>query len=146
VLATQLLDPYIRSAGARPAELMVWPASDNQVAFDAVRASYQEAARVVNGLFLPAGESWRAAWAVDPTLQLYGPDGFHPSELGTFLAALVVYEGITGRDVRSLPPLAFAAGHQLDTPPGIVQLMQRAAHETVTRFPSSGQGSSLQLR
>jgi hypothetical protein len=146
VLATQLLDPYIRGAGARPAELMVWPAADNPTAFDAVRGSYQEAAQAVNGLFLPAGEAWRAAWALYPMLALYGSDGFHPSEVGTYLTALVVLEGITGRDVESLPPFAFAAGRQLDTPPGVVRLMQRAAHETVARFPSPAQGSSVRLR
>jgi hypothetical protein len=146
VLATQLLDPYIRAAGARPAELMVWPAADNQLAFDAVRDSYQEAAQAVNGLFLPAGEAWRAAWVLYPMLQLYASDGFHPSELGTYLTALVVLEGITGRDVQSLPPFAVANGHQLDTPPGVVRLMQRAAHETVARFPSQAQGSPLPHR
>jgi hypothetical protein len=146
VLATQLLDPYIRAAGARTAELMVWPDATNQAAFDAVRISYQEAAQAVDGLFLPGGEAWRAAWALYPMLQLYSSDGFHPSELGTYLTALVVLEGITGRDVQSLPPFAIAAGHQLDTPPGVVRLMQRAAHETVVRFSSPTQGSALQLR
>ena len=134
ILATELLDPYIRAAGGRTAELMVWPEADNLAAFDAVRGSYQEAARLVDGLFLPAGEAWRAAWASYSLLELYGSDGFHPSELGTYLTALVVYEGITGRDAQSLPPFATAAGHQLDTPPGVVRLMQRAAHETVVRF------------
>ena len=51
-----------------------------------------------------------------------GPDGFHPSELSTFLAALAVYEGITGRDAQTLPPSALAAG---------------AAHETVARFAAT---------
>ncbi|MFL5403137.1 MAG: hypothetical protein ACJ8BF_10015 [Gemmatimonadales bacterium] len=137
ILATQLLDPDIRASGARTAELMVWPAADNISAFDAVRGSYQAAAQVVDGLFLPAGEAWRATWAVDPTIRLYGPDGYHPSEVGTYLAALVVYEGITGHDAQSLPPNAMAAGHPLDTPPGVVRLLQRAAHETVRRFAAA---------
>jgi hypothetical protein len=134
ILGTQLLSSDIRAVGARPAELMVWPTEDNPAAFDAVRDSYQQAALAVDGLFLPAGEAWRAAWAVDPTLSLYGSDGFHPSELGTYLSALVVYEGITGHDARELPPEAFAAGHPLGVPVGVVQLLQRAAHETVARF------------
>ena len=137
ILATKQLDPYIRSAGARTAELMVWPSADNLAAFEAVRSSYQEAAQAVDALFLPAGEAWRTAWALDPALQLYGSDGYHPAELGTYLTALVVYEGITGRDAQSLSPFAAAAGHRLDTPPGRVRLLQRAAHETVSRFASS---------
>jgi hypothetical protein len=136
ILATRLLDPEVRAAGGRIAALMVWPAKDDIGSFDQVRLSYQEAARVVDGLFLPGGEAWRAAWALDPSVALYGPDGFHPSELGTFLASLVVYEAITGRDVRTLPPSALAAGHSLNVSAGTVRLLQRAAHETVVRYPS----------
>ncbi|HVX88834.1 MAG TPA: hypothetical protein VG940_07910, partial [Gemmatimonadales bacterium] len=40
---------------------------------------------------------WINAWAKDPDLALYGPDNFHPSPLGTYLAALAVYSGLTGR-------------------------------------------------
>ena len=35
--------------------------------------------------------------AKDPDFALYGPDNFHPSPLGTYLAALTVYSGLTGR-------------------------------------------------
>ena len=42
-----------------------------------------------------------------PAPSLYGADGFHPSPAGPFLAALVVYERITGRDPRTLPAQAF---------------------------------------
>jgi hypothetical protein len=137
ILASELLDAEIQEAGGRTAELMVWPARDNIASFDQVRVSYQEAARAVDGLFLPAGEAWRTAWATDPSLPLYGDDGFHPSELGTFLAALVVYEGITGRDAQTLPPNALAAGHSLNLSAGTVRLLQRAAHETVARFTTA---------
>jgi hypothetical protein len=65
---------------------------------------------------------------------LYGPDGFHPSELGTYLTALVVYEGITGRDVTTLPARITVGGKRLQIPTATVRLLQRAAHETVTRF------------
>ena len=41
-------------------------------------------------LVLPVGEAWRSAWRIDPNIALYGPDGFHPSLMGTYLAALVV--------------------------------------------------------
>lgn len=134
ILATRLLDADIRAAGGRTAALMVWPARENIAAFDQVLLSYQEAARAVDGVFLPAGEAWRTAWKTDPLLALYGADGFHPSELGTFLAALVVYEGITGHDARTLPSTATAAGHQLNVSAGTVHLLQHAAHETVAGF------------
>jgi hypothetical protein len=45
---------------------------------------------------MPAGEAWRAAWRRDPELPLYDRDGFHPSRLGSCLAALAVYQAIAG--------------------------------------------------
>ncbi|HEY8197475.1 MAG TPA: hypothetical protein VIG04_10875 [Gemmatimonadales bacterium] len=134
VLATRLLDPYVKAAGGRSALLMVWPESARFEFFDEVRASYQLAAQEVAGLFLPAGEAWLGAWALDPQLQLYGPDGYHPSELGTYLAALVVFEGITGHDARSLPGEAVVGGHAISLPESRVRLLQRAAHEAVVQF------------
>ena len=76
---------------------MVWPQASRKFDFDAVYAHYKEAADVNDGQFLPAGEGWLHAWAATPSLALYGSDGFHPSPLGTYLAALVVYGGVTGR-------------------------------------------------
>ena len=46
---------------------------------------------------IPAGLAWQSAWSRSPSLPLYGPDGFHPSPLGTYLAALVVTAGLTGK-------------------------------------------------
>ena len=134
ILAARMLDPEIRRAGARSALLMVWPESARFTVFDDVRDSYLLAAQEVGGVFLPVGEAWRAAWALDPELALYGSDGYHPSPLGTYVAALVVYEGITGHDARLLPDEAVVAGARLSLPPSTVQLLQQAAHETVLRF------------
>jgi hypothetical protein len=136
VLAAQELDPDIRAAGAQTALLMIWPPAGDLEAFDAVRISYQQAAQAVRGLFLPAGEAWRAALATNGDLPLYGLDGFHPAELGTYLAALVVYEAITGHDARSLPAVAAVAAHPLTTPATTVRSLQRVAHETVVQFAS----------
>ncbi len=40
---------------------------------------------------------------MDPEIELYGPDAFHPSALGSYLAAVVMYEQLSGRDPRALP-------------------------------------------
>ena len=49
------------------------------------------------------GEAWRAAWRRDPGLELFGTDGFHPTELGSYLVALVMYQQLTGRSPEGLP-------------------------------------------
>lgn len=85
------LAPVIRAAGGEPALLMVWPEASRPLAFDAVRDAYRNAALAVDGLFVPAGEAWRAAWARDPEIATYGGDGFHPSVIGSMAAALTVF-------------------------------------------------------
>jgi hypothetical protein len=124
--------PLIRAADATPALYMVWPSLARAADFPAVRTSYANAAIAVNGLFLPAGQAWLKAWAKDPALQLYAGDGFHPSLLGTLLAAYTIYEGITGTSVVGLP----GPSH---IPVATLKMLQDAAHEAVAEAKAGSQ-------
>lgn len=93
----------VRRSGARTAVYMVWPSLGRFADFDGVVDSYRTAAREADAILLPAGEAWRVAWRNSQQLALYGPDGFHPSPVGSYLAALVIYQGLTGKDPRELP-------------------------------------------
>lgn len=104
ILWTRMFDPYIRAAGARPALYMVWPDSSHLNLMSSVHDSFAMAADAVNGLFLPAGDAWTIAWESSPGIALYGPDNFHPSILGSTLAALVITERLVGVDVRTMKP------------------------------------------
>jgi len=90
-------DRLIRDAGARTAVYMVWPSADRGGDFDGVSRSYRSAAAEAGAVVLPAGDAWRAAWQRDPSLALYGPDRFHPSPLGSELAAVVIVQALVGR-------------------------------------------------
>lgn len=92
-----------RDAGARVGLYMVWPANARRYDFEGVSESYAMAAASADGLLFPVGDAWRAASCHDPDLALYGPDAFHPSPAATYLAALVIYERLTGSDPRGLP-------------------------------------------
>lgn len=100
---TGLFDAEIRAVGAETGVYMVWPSTARSFDFDGVSDSYATAAAQVGGVLFPAGEAWRTAWESDPDLALYGPDGFHPSTLGSFLAALTIYQRITGAAERDVP-------------------------------------------
>ena len=113
----------IRRAGARPAFFMVWPASGRIGDLPAVIDSYRAAADDVDAVLLPAGDAWRRMWERDRTIRLYGPDGFHPSGLGTYLAALVMFRQFTGRSVVGLPS-PFSSFDPL-----VVRAMQEVADE-----------------
>lgn len=104
--------------GTCAAMYMVWPALINFDSFDAVRDHYAEAADSIDGLFLPAGEAWRGVWALDASYALYGPDNFHPSPLGTYVAALTIYSGLVGRspvgNSASIPGVTLTAQQKHD--------------------------------
>jgi hypothetical protein len=95
----------IRAAGGRPAFYTVWPESRRRSAFDAVISSYRAAAQETGGLLLPAGAAWQGVLRTNPRIALYGPDGFHPTRTGTYLAAVTIAAGITGRSPVGLPRL-----------------------------------------
>jgi hypothetical protein len=99
-------DGLVRESGGRSALYMVWPDLTRIEWFDRVRDSYALAARDVDGWFLPAGETLRAAWQVQPNLALLGGDVFHPTLAGTYAAALTIFAGLSDRsplDVGTQP-------------------------------------------
>lgn len=116
-------DEEIRRAGGRTALYMVWPSLARRGDFPGVSRSYTAAAAAVKGLLLPVGDAWRAAWKADSKLALYGPDGFHPSPAGSYLAALVAYQQIFGEPAPSgaVQPDAQASA----------SVLRQAAHDAV---------------
>ncbi|HWI20602.1 MAG TPA: hypothetical protein VNT81_22760 [Vicinamibacterales bacterium] len=124
---TKRFDEEIRKAGARTALYMVWPSRARRGDFPGVSQSYSAAAASVSGLLLPAGDAWRAAFAENSALPLYGPDGFHPSPAGTYLAALVAYQQVFGE----APPV-------VPVPAGVdasAEALTRAAQTAVAALP-----------
>jgi hypothetical protein len=117
----------IRSRGGRPALYMVWPDVTRLAFFDDVRESYRSAAEAADADLYPVGEAWRAAWREDPSLPLYDDDGYHPSLMGSYLAALTIYHGLTRRTVMGLPAPS-------GIPAEVVPLLQRAAEEATAQF------------
>ena len=133
---TRAFDSLARPVGARLALLMTWPPAGAPELFDPARVSFEEAARAVGGVFLPAGAAWRIAMQTDPQIGLYGADGYHPSGTGTWLTALVIYERLSGRDVRTLPATA-PAGLRIVAPSArTIRLLQQSAHEANRLHPA----------
>jgi hypothetical protein len=132
---TTRFDTVIRKAGGTTALYMVWPESRRRAVFPMVAESYRLAARDVGGLLLPAGEAWLAAWRRKPSLALYGPDGFHPTPAGSYLAALTIYAGLTGGSPVGLPGrLRLRNGVTVAIDAHDVVILQAAAEEA-TRMP-----------
>ena len=126
----------IRSAWGEPALYMVWPSADRLDDFGLVSDSYRMAAAEVDGLLFPVGEAWRAALRLLPSLQLYGADGLHPSVLGSYLAALVMFEGLTGASPIGLPSTLEVPGSavRIEVSPEETAALQAAAVEANAKF------------
>jgi hypothetical protein len=127
----------IRSSGAQPALYMVWPSAARSGDFNRVSESYRLAAEEVKGALLPAGEAWRAAWRRDANLQLYSPDGLHPSQAGSYLAAVVIYEQLYGQSPVGLPSRLQVRSKtipKIEIPQAQAELLQQAAAEANAKF------------
>jgi len=119
-----------RKTGARTALYMVWPSKARARDFDAVSESYGLAARDADGVLIPAGDAWREVWRRDPEITLYGSDDFHPSALGSYVAALTVWRALSGASVVGLPGPSSSWT-------GLLPLLQEAA-DRATAVSGSG--------
>lgn len=121
---TKRFDAEIKKAGARTALYMVWPSRQRSGDAEGVSQSYRAAAKSVDALLLPVGDAWRNAWAVDRDLPLYAADNFHPSGVGTYLAALVVYRHLLGEPAPATPVFGGAFAQ--------ADVLQRVARQGLT--------------
>ncbi len=124
-----------RAAGSPVALLMVWPATDYFGSFDAVRDSYRIAADSAGGRFLGAGEAWRAAWRRDSTLKLYSKDGFHPSPMGSYLAAMVVAGALEAKALGRAPDTLMVSGVPVGVTPAQRATLVASAREALEPTP-----------
>ncbi len=127
----------IRRAGGKPALYMVWPATSRFNDFDRVSESYRLAAEDIDGMLFPAGEAWRAGWRRDAQAAFYSRDGVHPTVLGSYLTALVIYEQLYGTLPASLPKKLIVQSRSVKTielQPEQNELLRAAAHEANQKF------------
>lgn len=116
-----------RAHGTEPALLTVWPEDYRRAAIVDVIANYRIAAKDARARIFPAGDAWFRAWQCNSHLGLYSKDRFHPSRMGTHLAALVVY----GRLFRT--PVDAKALRFPNARPKVQRLLQASAMAALGR-------------
>lgn len=127
----------IRAAGARPAIYMVWPEATRPLAYDSVADNYTAAATAVHGVLYPGIRAWQAAWQRDAGLEFYSPDGLHPTQLGSYVVALMIAGQITGHSIVGLPAsftVGGDSGYEFQLTTDVVQTVQQAAAEAFEDF------------
>jgi hypothetical protein len=135
IIAAMRFAPHVRAAGGRVALFLPWAPQGSPGSLAAATESGTQAARAVGGVAIPIGLAWKLALEADPTLPLYGPDGYHPAPAGSLLAALTIYDRVFGRDVRQIPTAALAL-HLTPTPTTRrLEVLATAAHAAATSLP-----------
>jgi len=117
--------------GAQAVMYGVWPELERESEFPNVTESYRLAAEAIGGLLAPAGEAWQFAWAADSTLPLYSFDDFHPSTMGTYLAAMTVFQRIYNHTPVGVQQAAVVDGRVQSWPLATVRLLQEAAASAI---------------
>lgn len=143
---TALWATTIREGGARPGLYAVWPDDTRLFAFPAVSESYRLAADDVDGLFFPAGDGWLETWKARPDAQLYGPDGFHPSIAGTYVAAVTILSVLADRDATTLSPdLAMLGGGRAPLDSTTAATIRSAVQVVRERARQNGKGTERRV-
>lgn len=102
--AGELLNKLCKKHNTKLGYYMVWPSKQYYFTFDKVIANHTEAAQKNDALLFPVGKYWKEYEAQKPRTSLYGPDQFHPSKTGSFLAALVIFKELfPTEDLEKLP-------------------------------------------
>ena len=78
-----------------------------------------------DAVLLPAGRAWQSVLGAHPEIGLYGPDQFHPTRAGAYLAALVIFGGLADRTTVGLTQHRPIDG----LPDRTVSVLERAADE-----------------
>jgi hypothetical protein len=95
-----------------------------------IKKMYIDAANKNNILVIPVGIAFENAYMEKPKIQLHKHyDGTHPSLLGTYLAAAVVFSSITQVSPKNIEYNYFDAIGDSD-----IEFLQKIAHETVEDF------------
>jgi hypothetical protein len=98
----ETVKPWLKQSGAKVALFMVWPDINRKRFFPQVRQAYANAAKSVDGLFLPAGLALQEVMNKEPGMSLF-TDGFHPTPMGTYLIAMVMTSRLTGMAPDQFP-------------------------------------------
>jgi hypothetical protein len=95
-----------------------------------IKKMYIEAGNKNDALVIPVGIAFENAYSAMPNIELHKPfDGSHPSLLGTYLAACVVFGSITQKSPLDLKYNYFNSVGDLDR-----EFLQKVAHKTIEDF------------
>ena len=148
----RMFDQEIKKAGAKTIFYLTWarkgaPERDQA----ALSYAYMSIARELKGLVAPVGIVWQEVRRENPNVELYIKDNSHPTGVGSYVAASVLYRTIYGTSPIGLPDRI--NGNPVDDDGNVdttkdatlvdlshsdAELIQRTASETYRKMKASG--------
>ncbi len=117
----------VRRHGAEPILFMSWAYADAPEMTEQLADAYVKVGNANNAMVIPAGLAFAKSIAIRPDLNLYVPDKRHPSLMGTYLAANVVYASLFKKS-------PIGNGYTADLDPAVARHLQTVAWDTVKDF------------
>lgn len=96
LLYGQAFAKLIEQSGAKTYLYNTWARKKTPETQDIINAAYEELSMRTGAVRVPIGACWAKARVEKPEMELFHPDGSHPSALGTFMIALGFVKSITG--------------------------------------------------
>jgi hypothetical protein len=98
-----LLHEAIEKNKAQTYLYLTWAREKDPQKQKIITKKYQELAQSTGAIILPVGIAWETAKKLHPDIELYNADGSHPSTLGTYLTACVIFGVLTNSPSLGLP-------------------------------------------
>lgn len=98
-----LLGELAKKQDAKVYLYMTWAREWDPYMIEPIQKEYNKLAQTLEAIIIPVGPAWAKARKLRPDLRLYDPDGSHPSNIGTYLTACVMYATLTGASPAGLP-------------------------------------------
>ncbi|MEO6727037.1 MAG: SGNH/GDSL hydrolase family protein [Blastocatellia bacterium] len=93
----------IKKAGAKTVFYLTWARQDAPQTQAALTNAYLSIAKELHAIIAPVGIAWESALNTKPQLALHIEDKSHPTPMGSYLAACVLYATIYGKSPEGLP-------------------------------------------
>jgi glyoxylase-like metal-dependent hydrolase (beta-lactamase superfamily II) len=99
----RLFVDQVKAAGATPVFFLTWSRRATPELQPRLTSAYEEIAQATGARLAAVGPAWQALRRQRPDLELYAPDGTHPSPTGSYLAAATIWATISGATPVGLP-------------------------------------------
>jgi hypothetical protein len=118
-----------KSNGAKPVVYMTWAEKAFPEHLEQIKSAHIEAAKRTGGILCPVGMAFEHVNKYSAEIELYDDDGRHMSICGAYLAALMLFDAVTGKSAAGLPAaLENYQGEKLcDLDAGIADILQKTA-------------------